>query len=267
MDYILYKGVWINKKPPHLCTYEDIEKCKAVLKEGGFLLRNIYDFDMLKSAPFWFVIKDSFGGIQELPTKVRNQVRKSLKNYEIERVSGEVMLEVGYPIFQAAIENYRMKATSISKEEFVDRIKKEEAQGNTDYWVVFEKETGKAVAFSINTCYDDCCEYNTMKADPKYLRNSTYPYYGLIFTMNKYYLEEMKFRYVNDGSRSITEHSNIQSFLLEKFKFRKAYCKLQIEYQWWVRLAVNLLFHFRFIIPMLKVKSILNMEAIRRGKC
>ena len=51
-----------------------------------------------------------------------------------------------------------------------------------------------------------------MKADPQYL-NSTYPYYGLIFEMNRYYLDELKLVYVNDGVKSITGHSNIQTFL------------------------------------------------------
>lgn len=105
-----------------------------------------------------------------------------------------------------------------------------------------------------------------MKANPAYLKNSTYPYYGLIYEMNRYYLDELKLKYVNDGARSITEHSNIQPFLIEKFNFRKAYCKLQIEYQWWMKLGVNVLYPFRNIIPVRTVKAILNMEAMKRGE-
>jgi hypothetical protein len=65
---------------------------------------------------------------------------------------------------------------------------------------VYEKATGKAVALAINTLHDDCCEYNTMKADPTFLRNSIYTYYGLIYEMNRYYLEELGLKYVNDGA-------------------------------------------------------------------
>ena len=105
-----------------------------------------------------------------------------------------------------------------------------------------------------------------MKAIPFYLKNSTYPYYGLIYEMNRYYLNEMKLKYVCDGARTITEHSNIQLFLIEKFNFRKAYCQLQIVYIWWMKILVNLLYNFRKIIPFRKVKSILNMEAMKRNK-
>lgn len=65
---------------------------------------------------------------------------------------------------------------------------------------MYEKATGKAVALAINTLHDDCCEYNTMKADPTFLRNSIYTYYGLIYEMNRYYLEELGLKYVNDGA-------------------------------------------------------------------
>lgn len=230
------------------------------------MLRNVYDWDSKCETSFWFVIKDSFGGMQELSSKMRNQVKKALKTYDIRRISADEMLKVGFPIFQAAIENYKVKASPISMEAFKVRIQQGEVAGNVDFWCVYEKKTHKAVALAINTLHNECCEYNTMKADPFYLRNSTYPYYGLIYEMNRYYLEDLGLRYVNDGARSITEHSNIQPFLIEKFHFRKAYCRLQIEYQWWVKIIVNVLFPFRKLIPIRGVRAILNMEAMRRNK-
>ena len=57
--------------------------------------------------------------------------------------------------------------------------------GRSDYWCVYNKETNEAVALAINTVFEDCCEYNTMKCKPKVMRNSTYPYYGLIYEMNR----------------------------------------------------------------------------------
>lgn len=263
--YQLYKGAWIDKSPPHLSKIISNEECIAYLKKGGLLVRNTYDFDCNEETSFWYVIKDSFDEMTELSTKVRNQVRKSLKTYNIKIVSANEMLEHGYSIFCEAIENYKVKAQLFSKESFEERIQTESKKGNVEYWMVFEKESNCPVALSINTVYKDCCEYNTMKAIPAYLRNSTYPYYGLIYEMNRYYLGG-GLMYVNDGARSITEHSNIQPFLIDKFKFRKAYCKLQIKYVWWMRVFVNLLYPFRKIIPIQKVKSILQMEAMKRNQ-
>ena len=224
---------------------------------------NTFDFDTNVVLPYYYVIKDSFGGIEELSTKVRNQIRKSFKTYDIKRISSDEMLRVGYPVFLAALKSYKVKAKIISELDFVDSIKKGSLKGNIDYWAVYDKKTGQVVAVAINTLHGDCCEYNTMKADPQYL-NSTYPYYGLIFEMNRYYLDELKLLYVNDGAKSITNHSNIQTFLIDKFNFRKAYCRVQIVYQWWFKLMVVLLYPFRSLIPVLKIRAILNIEEIRR---
>ena len=224
---------------------------------------NTFDFDTNVELPYYYVIKDSFGGIEELSTKVRNQIRKSFKTYDIKRISSDEMLRVRYPVFLAALKSYKVKAKIISELDFVDSIKKGSLKGNIDYWAVYDKKTGQVVAVAINTLHGDCCEYNTMKADPQYL-NSTYPYYGLIFEMNRYYLDELKLLYVNDGAKSITNHSNIQTFLIDKFNFRKAYCRVQIVYQWWFKLMVVLLYPFRSLIPVLKIRAILNIEEIRR---
>lgn len=154
----------------------------------------------------------------------------------------------------------------VTKTDFQKRIANCEKDGRSEYWCVYCKDTNEAVALAINTLYDDCCEYNTLKCKPSALHNSTYPYYGLIFEMNRYYLDELKLKYVNDGARSITNHSNIQPFLIDTFHFRKAYCKLQIEYKWWLKVLIKILFPFRNIMPR-KVKAVLSMEAMRRKLC
>ena len=83
--------------------------------------------------------------------------------------------------------------------------------------------------------------------------------------MNRYYLEELKLKYVCDGARSTTEHSNIQPFLEEKFKFRRAYCDLQMFYKPWLGLAVKILFPFRKIIKNKKIEAFLYQESMARG--
>ena len=83
--------------------------------------------------------------------------------------------------------------------------------------------------------------------------------------MNLYYLEEKGVPFVCDGARSITGHSNIQGVLEDKFKFRKAYCDLDVFYKPWFGMAVKLLFPFRKLIKQPKVSAILRQEAWARG--
>lgn len=229
VNYSCYKGFWVGNDIVHERELSDKE-CNMLIKQGGYGVRNVYGFDTDDKTCFWYVIKDSFGGMDELSSNTRNKVRKSLKRNEVQRITKEVMVKEGYRVYRQAMEGYKIKSDLKSYDEFRAWI-----VGNpdtTDYWGVFDKENHSLIAFSINDIAGTYCNYSTLKAMPSYLR-SNYPYYGLIYTMNQYYLADMGLHFVNDGARSITNHSNIQPFLIEKFKFRKAYCRIKLYYKPW----------------------------------
>ena len=56
------------------------------------------------------MIKDAFGGMEELSAKKRNQVRKSFKMCDILKVSREDMLAQGYEVHALAVGSYKVKA-------------------------------------------------------------------------------------------------------------------------------------------------------------
>lgn len=228
-------------------------------KWGGYFVRNIFDFDCGET-DFWFVIKDSFGGFDELTSRDRGKVRKALKTFDIRPIDKEMMKEKGYELYLSAASHYKVKADIPSKGEYLKRL--EEADSSFEYWGCIEKESGKLVAFSLNHIVDGFCDYQTLKADPSFLNK--YPFYGLFFEMNHHYLEERHLKYVSDGARSMTEHSNIQPFLIERFHFRKAYCKMKIVYKSWFGYVVRVLYPFRNWIPIMSVRSLLKMEEINR---
>jgi hypothetical protein len=258
--FVIYKGAWIRKSHPHLSAKMDNEDALACLRKGGLFLRNVYNFDKTDISSYWYVIKDSFGEMQELPTKVRNQVRKSLNTYDFKRVSKIEMQEKGLLLFNKSRERFHDKSLLCNQEVWNLRLEQE----HLDFWIGYSKESNTPAAFAINSVYEDYCDYNTMGISPDF-PNNTYPMYGLIYEMNRYYLEELQLKYVLDGARSITEHSNIQSFLEDKFKFRKAYCDLQLFYKPWLGVLIKCLFPFRGIITERRLKALLNQEAMYRG--
>lgn len=264
--YRLYKNAWVSTLPPHLEKKLTKSETAYYLNRGGYFIRNTFNFDAKKETSFWFVIKDSFGGLDELSSGARRDIRKSLRTYNIRKISESELRKIGYEIFASAQESYKVKCDVISKEDFQKHVDEFEKSDDKEYWGAELMDTGEIVALGINTVGSDCCEYNILKCKPKALRNGTQPYYGLIYEMNRYYLEECGLKYVNDGARSITEHSNIQPFLMQKFKFRKAYCELNITYKWWVGIIVKFLFPFRKLIKTQKVRYLLNMEAMQRGE-
>ena len=224
------------------------------------MVRNISDFDSPKPTSFWYLIKDSFGDMQELSTNTRNQVRRGLKNYYIRQIDAQLLMNHGYSIMCDAVAGYKKATTTTTREQFVSRLK----EANNEYWGAFDERDDRLVAFAINKVAMDYCNYETLKAYPQAVKQ--YVYYALIHEMNRYYLQEKGLRYVTDGTRSITEHSNIQTFLQEKFHFRPAFCKLQITYTWWLRFFVNVLYPFRKYINHPSIAALLRQEAMQRNE-
>lgn len=258
-QYRYYKGTWLfleeNKE-----TILSKEESKQLLKKGGLMVRNIYDFDCKEETPFWFVIKDKTEDISELSYSSRRNIRRSLRFYDIRKISLEEFSEIAFPIITSAQKSYKVKCHIINKKEFDEMIKRYEIEADKEFWVAERKDNKEIVAISINRIKSDSCEYDDMKCKPEALKDNTFPYYGLIYTMNRYYLEEKRKKYVSDGSRSVSGHSNIQEVLMHKFKFRKAYCKLHIFYKWWFFVVIKVLFPFRNIVISSKIKAVLRMH-------
>ncbi len=260
----LYKGCWIfleESKEKQLSH----EEANELLKEQGLMVRNTYDFDTKEETSFWFIIKDNLEDISKLPFSARRNIRRALRFYNIKKINVNEFSEKAFPIITSAQKSYKVKSKVTSEKEFEAEVGQYKEDNNKDFWIVERKSDNEAVAIAINTIKKDSCEYDTMRCKPEALHDRTYPYYGLIYEMNRHYLGEKKLRYVNDGSRTVTEHSSIQDFLIHNFGFRKAYCKLKIYYKWWLSVVIKVLFPLRNVIPTRNLRGILKMEAYSRN--
>lgn len=230
---------------------------------GGWMLRNCYDWDCSEDTNFWEIIQDRHHDISELPSKVRNQIRRCLKDCQIRQISNaELVNDNGYAVYAEAYKRYRdVSVTVESRDLWEHNIL---SQKGYEYWAVYSKGTGMMIAWASNKVNTRSVEYLTLKAIPEYM-NRHYPYYGLLYEMGHYYLEEKRYLYVTDGWRSVTEHSNIQPFLEQKFLFRKAYCRMRLYYAPWFGMAVKILYPFRHLkfLP-LNVRNVLKFEEINR---
>lgn len=239
-------------------AYEILTHSKA------WMLENVYDWDCDSETNFWELICDKIYPIESLPSKTRNQVRRSLRDCEIRIITNYELIEAdGYEVYKRAFERYGNVTVNISKRE---RWETNIAQAtNNEFWGVFKRDSGQLIAYAMNSIHGRGVNYNTLKAIPEFM-NKHYPYYGLLFEMNRYYLSENGYQYVSDGFRSITEHSNIQPFLEKNFLFRKSYCRISIYYKRWLGILISISYPFRRFIPIRSVRHLLNLETIRRGK-
>lgn len=236
-----------------------------IKKTRAWMLRNCYDWDSETETNFWEVICDEFYPLEKLPSKTRNQIRRCLRDCNIRILEPQELIKSnGYRVYKEAFGRYHDIAVSIlDRNSWEAKISKDNKH---EFWGVFEKETGELIAWSMNTVDIRCVQYNTLKAIPA-MMNKHYPYFGLLYEMNRYYLNEIGCSYVTDGWRSVTEHSGIQPFLEKNFRFRKAYAAMTLYYAKWLKIIINILFPMRNLrILPISVKNALKFEEINR-KC
>ena len=238
-----YNGALIPDQPPHMLVNDSENVIAKKIKEhNSYFARWTSNFDCHKQTDFWYVINDRHLKIEDYSKNTRSKIRRGLKNCIVKVVSLAVMKEFGYECYKYAFENYNTHLQPKSNLEFADDLDALDRQW--EFWGVFFD--GKLIGYSQNRIVKDYCDYSTIKFHPKYLKY--YPSYALFFSMNAYYLNEMKLKYVNDGARSISHETNIQEFLIQKFQFRKAYCKLHLSYSYKFKMIILLLYPLKSII-------------------
>ena len=266
LEWYFYQGALLPKVPPHFNVVLSKKEQKVLLKKSKALfLRYTSEWDR-KESKFWYVVKDKFSGLDELSSNTRSKVRRGLKHCEVIKVSQEEIAKDGYDVYLSALKSYKTDLMPLSKEQYQ---KNKIYTNHYDIWAVYEKETGKMIAYSSNNIINNSCNYTEIKFHPEYQK--LYSSYALFYEMNRYYLEEKGYMYVHDGAKSISHNTNIHTFLIDKFKFRKAFVKLNVIYRWDVKLSVVLLYPLRKFISKIshpifkKISVVLKQEEIRRS--
>lgn len=262
--YLQYKHclVW-NDIPCDETELSKADALKLIKTHGAWMLRNCFDWDCATSGNFWEVICDKFHPLEDLPSKTRNQIRRCLRDCDIKILNAPELIQAdGYHVYKEAFKRYHDIAVKIpTRNNWESMIGKDSKH---EFWGVFEKESAQLIAWAMNTVDKRCVQYNTLKAIPDKM-NKHYPYFGLLYEMNRHYLNELGCSYVTDGWRSVTEHSGIQPFLEKNFKFRKAYTNMKLYYALWLKIIVTILYPLRHskLFP-LNIRNVLKFEEINR---
>ena len=262
-----YHSALIPWKPPHQDIGLSRNQIQQELKNNNaFFARWTTNFDSKEQSVFWYIINDKKLDLKDYSINTRSKIKRGFKKLTVKKISKEELLKHGFTVYKNALSRYEIVLQKLTKNQFKQEL--ENLDQHWDFWGVYCNEKQNLVAYSLNRLVEDYCDYSTIKFDPMYLKN--YSSYVLYFSMNKYYLNEKNFKYVNNGTRSISHQTNIHDFLIDKFKFRKAYCKMQIEYAPKIKFLVDsfLIFSYFFsLIPLnifRKIHVVLYQEQIRR---
>lgn len=275
-DYSINKGVvWRDNQggllplsPPFLLPNLSKSQAKEIMKSSGALfLRWEAAFDARSTGAWWHVIKDSPDDLNQLAKKTRYIIRKAAKAYTSKIVDVGEILAHGYDVYSEAYSRYDTHEPMFGLDEFCRAVG--DLPKQTEFWALYETENNKMVGFSENYIEAETCFYVSMWLTPDALKQSAS--YLLFYDMEKYYLNDMGFRYVSDGARSLSHDTNIHDFLISKFNFRRAYSELNVVYVPWLALLVYLFYPFRNTIGKIplsafkKASVLLKQEEASRG--
>jgi hypothetical protein len=258
-NWVVYKNALVPDIELHKQVDINQHEIRSLLKSTkAKLLRFTTDFDQNQISPAYYIIKDVWKGMEELGPNTRNKVRKSLKACRVELITKDVLYSMGYVVYQKHTGSYR--SNLLDYDGYLEMIQNLE---DREFFGCFDRQTNKLIGYAFNKVGEGV-NYLLYKANPDYYK-SHFPFYSLFYSMNEYYLNDQNKLYVSAGFRILDSHSNIQTFLMDRFKFRKAYCKLVVHYVWWLRLAVNIFYPFRRYIKLRSANRLLFQEEISRS--
>lgn len=274
-EWEYYNLALVPTLPPHIdpdiSWMKDSDRWKEYA--GGkmpLFARWVSDFDCSGETEWWCIIKDTPFDIMSLKSNRRSLITRGLKRVDVrviipadyaEQMSNILVKEWKYYDDSYEEGNDRQKLTDDFKKLTMKNL------GNAEYLGAFLKDTDTMIGYAIYNLFDDWIEYSVVKTDPEYLNtqvNAALAYFGV----ERYMRPGIK--YIHGGWRTMIHESNYQEYLMKNFGFRKAYCKLHIEYRPLMQIAVNVLYPLRGMIKKVKNKWIytvwcaLQQEEIRR---
>lgn len=270
-----YNHALVPTLPPHIdpdiSWMKDSDRWKEYA--GGkmpLFARWVSDFDCSEETEWWCIIKDTPFDIMSLKSNRRSLITRGLKRVDVkvitpadyaEQMSNILVKEWKYYDDSYVEGNDRQKLTDDFEKLTTKNL------GNAEYLGAFLKDTDTMIGYAIYNLFDDWIEYSVVKTDPEYLNtqvNAALAYFGV----ERYMRPGIK--YIHGGWRTMIHESNYQEYLMKNFGFRKAYCKLHIQYRPLMQIAVNVLYPLRGMIKKVKNKWIytvwcaLQQEEIRR---
>jgi len=204
-----------------------------------------------------------------LSHNARNQIKRGFKKCNVKKINTDWLSENGYECYSSAFKKYK-NINPLNKKLFQEDIRNKGKYSYFEFWGVFAKK--KLAGYAECLVIDDIISTSVIKYNPDYLKY--YPAYALTYAMLDYYLNQKKYDLVTNGTRSIAHDTEMQKFL-EKFGFKKEFCKLNIVYSPIFGISVKIAYLLRALINIIyklipinflhKITVILRQEKIRRS--
>jgi hypothetical protein len=260
----LHPAIHLAYEPPEF----NLKEIKRILKLSGLPFARWSSNFTDKPTEWWWVVVKSPVNLENLSSNTRSKIRRGLKSCQVKIITADWLSKNGYQCYQKAFIRYK-NVQPFNKKLFQKEIGTKKNNQYFEFFGVFFQK--KLIGYTENTIVNDMVFTSDFKYQPDYLKY--YPSYALTYTVLNYYLNEKKYKLVTNGTRSIAHDTKMQEFL-EKFNFKKEFCKLNVVYSPLFGLLVRAVYPFRGLIDIIykfipinllhKITVILKQEKIRR---
>lgn len=230
------------------------------------LVSYISDFDTSYETSYWYIVKDGPFVFEELSKKYQKHVLKALERCEVKRIDPVSCFEDVYGVYKAAMSSYNTPDNEMTKTDLLANIK----QDGLEYWGAYNRLTGVLVGWMSCRNNGKWSETVSAKYHPE-LQSFARPSDAIHYAILNYYLNDLGQKYICSGSRNINHKTNVQDYKIKHWKFRKAYCTLNLIYKPWMKIFIKLLYPFRKLLHLFEsitfvhqVCSLLKLEEIYR---
>lgn len=223
------------------------------------------NFDESRKIGWFYVIKDSIFKIENLKSKDRNYIKKSVSSFLCKKIDPNDFETEILDIANHVARNYGV-TTTVYCENDLNNWKSPE----NDFFGVFDKNKCRLLGWALLSKYGDHIDFSILKIEQEAVKKgaSAALIYHIVNQYKKYLLGG---GIINDGSRNMLHETNFQDYLIRYFGFRKCYADLNIVYKGYIKFIIFLIYPFRNVfknshnIFLKKIHTVLLLESIRRN--
>jgi hypothetical protein len=237
-----YKGVLRPLTLPHIEPRLEKNALGKLLAESRAPLAMwTYDFDTIKSE-WWWILGEKPYSLDKLGSKTRYNIRNGLKHCKVQVITARFLADNGYNCYRSAMRRHT-QTIPMSESEFKERMPVYDSNDATEIWGVFIHD--QLIGYGVYLVVEDIVNQVEAIFDPLYFKRHSS--FALIHTITEYYLNEKNCRYITTGMRSISHETQFEDFITKNFGYRKAYCKLGLEYSLFYGILADIVYRSRAI--------------------
>ena len=270
-----YNHAMIPDLPPHkkvdLTSIESREIWKNTEGKRPLFARWTSNFDCGYETNWWYCIKDEPLDILKLNSNYRYKINKGCKLFNVKKINPIEYIDALYDVFIEAFSSWPDKyRPEFNYDDAINLFKKLSNDPTMVCYGAFYKKNNELCGFMQVPTYNSYVELQVQRVKPSYEKYQINA--ALIYKVLSDCKEKLdKGAYVCDGERNILHETHFQDYLEKYFGFRKAYCKLNIDYNPKIKWIVKLIYPLRKIFYKFdnnklfhNINGVMKMEEIIR---